>query len=71
MVENLDEIFKGIELISKAVSCKNIIFAVENNKPEAIKKINYLISTKKIQSLNVRVSILKSAYPQGGEKQLI
>lgn len=71
MIENLDQIFKGVEIIAKLVSCKNVIFAVEENKPQAIKKINFFISTKKAESINLRIAVLKSVYPQGGEKQLI
>ncbi|MCF7870159.1 MAG: electron transport complex subunit RsxC [Candidatus Omnitrophica bacterium] len=71
MVENLEEIFKGIGVISKLVRPKEIIFAVEENKEEAIKKINYFINTKKTNLPKVKLKILKSRYPQGGEKQLI
>ncbi len=71
MVENLPEIFKGIEIISKLIEPENIIFAVEANKKEAIKKINNFIHTKKINTAQITLKILKSRYPQGGEKQLI
>jgi electron transport complex protein RnfC len=71
MVENLDAIFKGIELICKVIEPKNVIFAVENNKPEAIKKLHLAISMKKYKLSNLSLAILKTAYPQGGEKQLI
>ncbi|MCP4653228.1 MAG: electron transport complex subunit RsxC [Candidatus Omnitrophica bacterium] len=71
MIEKIKEIFAGIDIIRKLINPKEIIFAVENNKPEAIKKINLAISTKKIGLSNVRLAIVESAYPQGGEKQLI
>jgi len=71
MVENLDAIFKGIELICKIIEPNSVIFAVENNKPEAIKKLHLAISMKKYKLSNLSLAILKTAYPQGGEKQLI
>lgn len=71
MIENLEEIFKGIEIISKLINPKEFIFAIEENKHEAVKKINLLINTKKFKLAKARSVILKSVYPQGGEKQLI
>ena len=81
MLENTNQIFKGIEIICKLINPKEVIFAIEKNKPEAIKKINLLINTKKfsLPALKLRQTglppiksfILNSAYPQGGEKQLI
>lgn len=71
MVENTIEIFKGIEIICKLINPKEIIFAIEKNKPEAIKKINLLANTKKNKLPPIKVFTLDSVYPQGGEKQLI
>lgn len=71
MVENLNAIFRGIEIICNIVGPKNVIFAVEDNKPEVIKKLHLVISLKKYQVPNLSLSILKTAYPQGGEKQLV
>jgi len=71
MVEKSDEIFKGVKLVSKVVSPKRVLFAIEENKPEAIKIFNRIISTQKYSIPSARVVILPSHYPQGGEKQLI
>ena len=71
MVENINEIFKGIKLICKLINPKEIIFAIEENKPAAIKKVNLLVNTKKFNLPPIRPFILNTAYPQGGEKQLI
>jgi electron transport complex protein RnfC len=70
MIENLEGILKGIEIISKLIAPEKIIFAVEENKKEAIKKINLFLHTKKNNS-KIELKVLKSRYPQGGEKQLI
>lgn len=71
MVEKSKEIFRGIEIAAKLIRPERIFFAVEDNKPEAIKKINFLISCKNFSLPEVKLAVLKSAYPQGGEKQLI
>ena len=71
MVENMNEIFKGIRLICKLINPKEVIFAIEENKPSAIKKVNLLINTKKFDLPPMRSFVLNTAYPQGGEKQLI
>lgn len=71
MLENLKEIFLGIEIICRIVEPKEIIFAVEENKADAIKKINRYIHTKKFNLPSMRSMSLASGYPQGGEKQLI
>lgn len=71
MVENLHHILKGAEIISRIIEPKNVIFAVEENSREAIKKINQFKSLKRINLANFKLTVLKSSYPQGGEKQLI
>lgn len=71
MVENLHYILKGVELICKIIEPKNVIFAVEENSPDAIKKINQFKSLKRINLPDFKLAVLKSSYPQGGEKQLI
>jgi len=64
MVEKTKEILLGIELVAKCLGVKNVYIAVEDNKPEAIKQF-------KVHSSKFIVKVLRSQYPQGGEKQLI
>ncbi|MCM8796732.1 MAG: electron transport complex subunit RsxC [Candidatus Omnitrophica bacterium] len=64
MIEKTDEILKGAELIAKAAGAKNVYIAIEDNKPEAIAQFQKRASW-------FTVKILPSAYPQGGERQLI
>lgn len=71
MIENLREIFKGIEIICKIIEPDEVIFALEDNKTEVVKKLNLLISTKRVNLPKTKSAILKTAYPQGAEKQLI
>jgi Na+-translocating ferredoxin:NAD+ oxidoreductase subunit C len=64
MVEKTDQIIAGIEVVARCLGVKKTYIAIEDNKPEAIEAFN-----RKAAHFSVRV--LKSQYPQGGEKQLI
>lgn len=64
MIEKTEEIILGIGLLTKCLGIKHVYVAIEDNKPEAIKKLM-------VHSSKFIVKVLKSAYPQGGEKQLI
>jgi electron transport complex protein RnfC len=66
MVEKTKEILQGVELIVRCLGVKQVYIAIEDNKPEAIKAFNY-----ELRITNYELRILKSMYPQGGEKQLI
>lgn len=65
-VEQADGILKGIELIRICVGAKNAIIAVEDNKPHAISEL-----TRACKTTDYTIRVLKSQYPQGGEKQLV
>jgi electron transport complex protein RnfC len=66
MLEKAKEIVKGIELVARCLQVKKVYVAIEDNKPEAIKAFDC-----ELRSTNYDLRVLKSAYPQGGEKQLI
>ncbi len=62
MVEKTAQISEGIALVARCLGIKEIYIGIEDNKPEAIKAF--------LQT-SFKVRVLKSDYPQGGEKQLI
>ena len=64
MVEKTKEILLGTELVLKCLGVKDVYIAIEENKPEAIKQF-------KVQGTKFKLKVLKSEYPQGGERQLI
>ncbi len=66
MVEKTQEIIKGIGLIVRATGLKQVYIAIEDNKPEAIEAFK-----DRARGTGYGVKVLKSEYPQGGEKQLI
>jgi len=62
MVEKTAEVSIGIALVARCLGVKEIYIGIEDNKPEAIKAFS---------KASFKVKVLKSDYPQGGEKQLI
>lgn len=66
MVENAQQIIQGARLMAKALGNPQCFVAIEDNKPEAIEKIRFAI-----QGAPFTLKILKTQYPQGGEKQLV
>ena len=81
-LEKTKEILLGIGLIKKCLAVKNVIIAIEDNKPAAIKafeeafgsRFSVLGSRRKPNTEHrepIEGVVLRSQYPQGGEKQLI
>jgi electron transport complex protein RnfC len=66
MVECPDEITKGIKLVEKILRPRQCAIAIEDNKPAAIEAMR-----ERARMFNWDVVVLKTAYPQGGEKQVI
>jgi len=66
MMNRTEEIFSGIQLLMKGLGVDRAIVGIENNKPDAIEKMNQVV-----RGSNVTVQGLKVKYPQGGEKQLV
>jgi len=66
MVERTSDILKGVELIVRCVGIKRVYIAIEDNKPKAIDAFK-----NELKTINYELRILKSSYPQGGERQLI
>lgn len=71
MREFSDDILLGIELINKLVAPKRVIIAIEDNKPEAIEAMEHALNRSAISSDKIRITVVPTLYPSGGEKQLI
>ena len=63
MIENTEDIYKGIKYCALALGIEKIIIGIEANKPKAIEAFS------KYDDLDVVV--LKKQYPMGSEKHLI
>lgn len=69
MLENTVDVVEGLKLIMRAANVKEGAIGIEDNKPEAIEKLNKYLNDNKIE--NIKVYELKTKYPQGAEKMLI
>ena len=67
MLEQADDIFKGIEYVQKATGAQKVIIGVEANKRDAAAHLESQIP----EHLDIRVEVVPVKYPQGAEKMLI
>ncbi|MFA7673889.1 MAG: electron transport complex subunit RsxC [Clostridia bacterium] len=67
IIEESGKIIAGIKLVMSRLSIPTAYIGIEDNKQEAIRKLNDLLKDDKA----IQVVSLKSRYPQGAEKMLI
>lgn len=67
MVDEPEYVWKGAQFLKEYLTPKNILICIEDNKPEAIKKLENLC--RGVPGIGVRV--LPSRYPQGERKVLV
>ena len=70
-IENPRDIFEGVYLLKKIMGIKEVVIAIEENKPKAIEILHSIASDAKDSDGTVNIMKLKSRYPQGAEKTLI
>ncbi len=66
MLERADEIIKGVKLVEKILRPRRCYIAIEDNKPDAI-----ALMRERGRMFHWDVVVLRTGYPQGGEKQVI
>ncbi len=69
-IENTRNIVDGVYLLKDILGFKNIVIAVEDNKPDAIKILKDIADMDHTDNA-VKVMTLKSKYPQGAEKMMV
>jgi Na+-translocating ferredoxin:NAD+ oxidoreductase subunit C len=67
MAERAEEIIGGARVILHALGARECLFGVEDNKPEAIRALQLAA----VVDARIRIVVVPTRYPQGGEKQLI
>jgi len=67
MLERTNKIIAGVRLAKLASGCSRAFFAVEDNKPAAIEAVRRALQG----SDDIELAVVKTKYPQGGERQLI
>ncbi|MCR5484209.1 MAG: electron transport complex subunit RsxC [Clostridiales bacterium] len=70
-LENSWDILSSIKTIKELLEIPNVVIAVENNKPEAIKILSAIAAQEDEGKDEIRVMPLSSRYPQGAEKIMI
>lgn len=70
MTEHAEEILTGMGIIRHMVNAEQCVIAIEDNKPEAIAAMHNALA-RAGDAGDVRITVLPTRYPQGGEKQLI
>lgn len=71
MREHSDDILCGIGIIYQLLQPKRVVIAIEDNKPEAAESLRHAINRSHLPSGSIRVTVIPTKYPSGGEKQLI
>lgn len=67
MIDRVDDIRFGLENLMRHLGIKKVIICIEDNKREAIASMQKMAADMD----GVSVKVLKSKYPQGGEKVMI
>lgn len=67
MLEKSEELVKGLKVVVSLFDNAKGVIAIEDNKPEAIAKLQYLTDADP----DLEVKVLKTKYPQGAERQVI
>lgn len=62
-----EQVLRGMQILRRVLTPTRTVLAVEDNKPEAIAKINALLPDYP----GMELTVLPTRYPQGSEKQLI
>ena len=62
-----EHVLEGMMILRQVLQPARVVLAVEDNKAEAIEKVNGLLKAFP----NIELAVLPTRYPQGAEKQLI
>ncbi len=65
--EYAPQVISGLLIIMKLLEMKQAHIAIENNKPQAVKALQWAIDP----ATGITIDVLPAKYPQGAEKQLI
>lgn len=67
MRTNPEQVLEGMMILCNILEPKRVVLAVEDNKSEAIEKMNKILG----DFPKIEMAVLPTRYPQGAEKQLI
>ncbi len=67
MLEQGASLVNGVKILLKALGVRTAYIAIEDNKPDAIEKMEELTESSRM----ISVKVMKTKYPQGDERQLV
>ncbi|OCH18070.1 electron transport complex subunit RsxC [Aliivibrio sp. 1S165] len=67
MQDHAEEVIIGIKILQHILSPKLAVIGIEDNKPEAIKALNKVITDHD----NIVIRVIPTKYPSGGSRQLV
>ncbi len=70
-IDNSWDILSGIHIIKDMLDIKNVIIAVENNKPKAFEVLKRIADSDNYSGDHIKLMSLESRYPQGAEKMMV
>ncbi len=70
MIEDAEKIVEGLGIAMRIVGVSKGVIAMEDNKKRALDSLEAAVRAKS-QGADIRIQLLKTKYPQGGEKMLI
>lgn len=70
-IENSESLMEGVFMLLDVLKPRQIIIAVEDNKPAAIEKLEKIAGDGRDKEHRVMIMKLRSHYPQGAEKVLV
>ncbi|MCQ2472290.1 MAG: electron transport complex subunit RsxC [Clostridia bacterium] len=70
-MENSWDILSGIHIVKDMLGIKNVVIAVENNKPKAFEMLKKIADSDNMDGDAIKIMALESKYPQGAEKMMV
>ena len=67
LLEHGASVINGVKILLKALSVRTAFIAVEDNKMDAVQKLEELLGDSRM----ISVKVMKTKYPQGDERQLV
>lgn len=70
-IDNSWDILSGIYTLKEMLGIKNVIIAIEDNKPKAFDVLSRIAGSNFDKDGSVNLMLLKTRYPQGAEKVMV
>ena len=70
-IENAENILKGVEILRDILGFKQVIIAIEDNKPKVFEVMKEIADRDNNAGDTIKLMTLRSRYPQGAEKMMI